>query len=68
MKKLKIKPSYWILNYTKGRSAKQHTKMLVAHSLYDVFSQFNENPNFYDCEICAITKLIDERCDFDVRI
>lgn len=60
MKKLKIKPSLWLIAYIKPFNKKRFYFKLTAYSAWDALEQFTNNPNFNNYDVVGLEQLIDE--------
>lgn len=60
MKKLKVKPDWWLLSYTKGKSLKQISYICYGFDVIDVCNRHISNPNYADTKIVGVVQILDE--------
>lgn len=58
--KLKIKPSVWLVGFTRPHKHKREYRKMTGYSCSDILNQIYENPNYNGFEVKEIIELSDE--------
>lgn len=60
MKKLKVKPDYWLIQFVRGKSYKRYAYLTYGFTALQVVTEFHSNPNNAGCRIVMLEQLIEE--------